>query len=72
MTTDVLQDNTIRQGSIVLQPSRSASFAATKAQRTRNEYNKTQPVATDVEAKYTGRFDERGYYFTPSVIDGNP
>jgi hypothetical protein len=43
-TSDVLQDNTIRQGSVVTQPSHSASFSSVKASRTRNEFPLTQPI----------------------------
>jgi|TARA_B000000557_G_C20719315_1_gene419391 hypothetical protein len=71
-TSDVLRDNTIRQGSIVTQPSHSAAFSAVKANRTRNDFPLTQPVATTIETKYTDRFDDKGYYFSPDVIDGNP
>ena len=71
-TSDVLQDNTIRQGSVVTQPSHSASFSSVKASRTRNEFPLTQLLATTVETKYTNRFDDKGYYFSPDVIDGNP
>jgi hypothetical protein len=61
-TSDVLQDNTARQGSIVTQPSRSDTFANVKAKRTRNDYPLTQPVATVVETKYTNKFDDTRYY----------
>ena len=71
-TSDVLRDNTVRQGSIVTQPSRSDTFANVKAKRTRNDFPLTQPVAATIEAKYTNRFDDKGYYFSPDVIDGNP
>ena len=71
-TTDVIQDGVIRQGSIVTQPSKSAAFAAVKTNRTRNDYIPKQPEPAIIEAKYTDRFDEKAYYFTPDVIDGNP
>jgi len=71
-TTDVIRDGVIRQGSIVTQPGRSAPFSATKVSRTRNDYPLTQPDPIAVEAKYTDRFDEKAYYFTPDIIDGNP
>lgn len=61
-TSDVLQDNTARQGSIVTQPSRSDTFTNVKVNRTRNDYPLTQPVATEVETKYTNRFDDARYY----------
>ena len=61
-TSDVLQDNTARQGSIVTQPSRSDTFANVKEKRTRNDYPLTQPVATVVETKYTNKFDDTRYY----------
>lgn len=67
MTSDVLLDTTIRQGSIVLQPSRTATTVLTN-----NDYKLAQPIATAIEAKYTDRFDDKAYYFTPDVIDGNP
>ena len=71
-TTDVLQDNVIRNGSIVLQPARGMTFSSVSAQRTSNEYPLNQPTATQIENKYTNKFDEVGYYVTPDLIDGNP
>lgn len=32
----------------------------------------SNPTFSGVEAKYTDRFDDVGYYVTPDLIDGNP
>ena len=71
-TSDIIQDNTIRNGSVVLQPSRCRPLTATVNERTYNTYPLAQPTATSIESKYTNKFDDVGYYVTPDLIDGNP
>lgn len=71
-STDVILDRTIKNGSIVLCPLNSVGYNDRKNNLTRNTYSLLQPSALDIEAKYTDRFDDKAYYFTPDVIDGNP